>query len=95
MCAGGVYFQRSAVSALFVVVDYCPRKVDLDRLKRGRTSELINMVQWEGLEFFLNEIKVCGISGWENLLSHIVSSWTHDITHSEVRAHATDRTLNE
>lgn len=84
MVSGGCYFQKCSVPEFFVVVDYCPRSVDLERLKSGRTSELVNIVQWEGLEFFMNGIDIAGLSGWENLGACIIESWTHDITHAEV-----------
>eukprot|EP00210_Caulerpa_lentillifera_P003036 g2898.t1 len=76
------YFQMCEISPVYVVVDYKPTPFNLDRLKSGHTSEILNIVQWGGLEFLLKEIKLSGVTGSENLFFHIFQKWSRDVKSS-------------
>lgn len=77
-----LYFQMCEILPVYVVVDWKPSPFNLDRLKSGHTSEILNIIQWGGLEFILRGIKLSGVAGSEDLMLKILSSWRQDIKSS-------------
>ncbi|RDX78353.1 Autophagy-related protein 2, partial [Mucuna pruriens] len=82
------YFQASGkldIWPILVRVDYCPSHVDLAALRHGKYVELVNLVQWKGVELNLKHVHASGIYGWASVGETAVGEWLEDISQNQIK----------
>ncbi|KAG0629237.1 hypothetical protein M758_1G087800 [Ceratodon purpureus] len=78
------FFQMFEVLPFNIRVDYLPRRVDLAALRAGNFAELVNMVQWKGIELQLKHVKATGVHGLGSFSRIFLNEWLQDIFQNQL-----------
>ncbi|XP_065883382.1 autophagy-related protein 2 homolog B-like isoform X2 [Dysidea avara] len=72
------YFKEfSFYPSLVVKIDYEAKRFDMD--KGVISGILIGLSHLDSAEIELKSIKLCGVLGWDRLLSEVINVWTSDV----------------
>ncbi|GMH39389.1 hypothetical protein BSKO_07287 [Bryopsis sp. KO-2023] len=78
------FFQHCEIAALYVVVDYRPRKLDWEGFRNGSAVEVLNFVRWGGVKLNLKKMTMAGILGWDSFFEVLGREWQADIVGNQV-----------
>ncbi|CDR48494.1 hypothetical protein NBRC10512_002153 [Rhodotorula toruloides] len=73
------FYQRVEVLPVKLKVDYKPKRVDYNALRRGKTAELMNFFHFDGSEMTLRHLVVTGVSGTSTLSNLVQDIWSPDV----------------
>ncbi|BGP28124.1 autophagy-related protein 2 [Rhodotorula toruloides] len=73
------FYQRVEILPVKLKVDYKPKRVDYNALRRGKTAELMNFFHFDGSEMTLRHLVVTGVSGTSTLSALVQDIWTPDV----------------
>ncbi|KAK9286331.1 hypothetical protein L1049_014723 [Liquidambar formosana] len=78
------YFQKFDIWPVLIRIDYHPSHVDLAALGGGEYVELVNLVQWKGIELQLKHVHAVGVYGWSSVCETIIGQWLEDVSQNQV-----------
>ncbi|BGP04050.1 Autophagy-related protein 2 [Rhodotorula toruloides ATCC 204091] len=73
------FYQRVEILPVKLKVDYKPKRVDYNALRRGKTAELMNFFHFDGSEMTLRHLVVTGVSGTSTLSNLVQDIWSPDV----------------
>ncbi|BGP35945.1 autophagy-related protein 2 [Rhodotorula toruloides] len=73
------FYQRVEILPVKLKVDYKPKRVDYNALRRGKTAELMNFFHFDGSEMTLRHLVVTGVSGTSTLSTLVQDIWSPDV----------------
>lgn len=78
------FFQMFEVLPFNIRIDYSPRRMDLAALRAGNFAELVNMIQWKGIELDLKHVKAAGVHGVGSFSKIFLNEWLQDILQNQI-----------
>ncbi|KAK1258092.1 hypothetical protein QJS04_geneDACA012280 [Acorus gramineus] len=76
--------QKFDIWPVVLRIDYIPHYIDLAALREGKYAELVNLVNWKGVELRLKHVHSVGVYGWSNVCETIAGEWLEDVSHSQI-----------
>ncbi|WFD30543.1 autophagy- protein 2 [Malassezia sp. CBS 17886] len=73
------FIQYADVDAVQLTLDYKPKRVNVDRLYKGRTLELMNLFNFDASAMSLRHITLHGVHGLGELFSALDTLWSPDV----------------
>lgn len=73
------FFQYVEIAPIRLKLDYKPKRVDVQGLRKGRIMQLINFFHFEASEMVFRHVILRGVSGWSTLYYRLNEVWAPDV----------------
>jgi len=74
-----IFFNTFKVRPCKLKVDYIPEKMDIESLRDGNYSEILNLFPLEDMILNLAAVENYDLSGWGSVFSELTGKWIEDI----------------
>jgi autophagy-related protein 2 len=74
-----IFFNTFKVRPCKLKVDYIPEKMDIESLRDGNYSEILNLCPLEDMILNLAAVQNYDLSGWGSVFSELAGKWVEDI----------------